>query len=180
MLKIIVGAADVYDEATDSFGTQGGTPLQLEHSLVSLSKWESKFEKPFLNGEDKTSAEFFEYFRCMLLTEDVPEELFNQLSEENVNQINAYMEAKMTATWFNDADKPPPAREIVTAELIYYWMTIFNISWEAQYWHLNRLFTLIRVAGNKNSKPTPMSRSEAAARQRELNAKRRAELGSKG
>jgi hypothetical protein len=180
MLTIIVGATDVYDEASGTFGDQGGVELQLEHSLVSLSKWESIHEKPFLGKDDKTPEEIISYVECMVVGEIPQVKIFHQLSEENVNQINEYIDRKMTATWFSERTRSPAVAEIITSELVYYWMTAFNIPWEAQYWHLNRLFTLIRVCNTKQEKPKKMSQGEIARRNRELNAQRRAQLGTKG
>lgn len=181
MLTIKVGATDVYDESSETFRADGGFELQLEHSLVSLSKWESEFEKPFLSETEKTTEEALAYIRCMLLTPNPPGDFLAKLSKENLEEINAYLNQKMTATWFSDATPQTRSRtETVTSELIYYWMSIFHIEWEAQYWHLNRLFTLIRICNVKQDKPKKMSRAEVATRQRELNARRRAELGTKG
>jgi hypothetical protein len=181
VLAIKVGATDVYDESSETFRTDGGFELQLEHSLVSLSKWESDHEKPFLGETEKTAEEALDYIRCMVLTPNPPGDFLDKLSKENLDEINAYINKKMTATWFSDAT-PQTRRntETVTAELIYYWMSIFHIEWEAQYWHLNRLFTLIRICNVKQDKPKKMTRAEAANRQRELNARRKAELGTKG
>ena len=179
MLTITVSGVESYDEKSQEFGTQGGTVLELEHSLVSLSKWESEFEKPFLGKEAKTGEEVIAYIKAMTLTPNVPGEIFQQLSSENFEAINAYIDAKMSATWFSDRGAPK-TREVITSELIYYWMTVFQIPWEAQHWHLNRLFTLIRICNIKSAKPKKMSRSEAAARQRELNARRKEQLGTTG
>jgi len=180
MLAITVGGSDVFDESIDKFGTQGGVELQLEHSLVSLSKWESEFEKPFLGKESKTTEEVLSYVRCMLLTPNPPEDFLQKLSKENLEVINAYIERKMTATWFSEQPGAPGSREVITAELIYYWMTVFSIPFECETWHLNRLFTLIRICNVKQSKPKKMSRAEIAARNRELNARRKAQLGTQG
>lgn len=180
MLTITVGGSDVFDESTDKFGTQGGVELQLEHSLASLSKWESEFEKPFLGKETKTTEEILSYVSCMLLTPNPPGDFLQKLSKENLEVINAYIERKMTATWFSEQPGAPGSREVITAELIYYWMTVFNIPFECETWHLNRLFTLIRICNVKQSKPKKMSRAEAAARNRELNARRKAQLGTQG
>src|SRR5881628_1662923 len=170
MLTIRVSAAEAFDESSQEFTTQGGTTLDLEHSLASLSKWESIHEKPFLGKESKTSEEIISYVRCMSLTDDFPEELFHRLSDTNIEAIGKYIDAKMSATWFNDQPGAPGTHEVITSELIYYWMTVFTIPFECERWHLNRLFTLIRVCNAKQAKPKKMSRSEIAQRNRELNA----------
>jgi hypothetical protein len=181
MLKIVVPGIEAFDNAASQFVTQGEFVLELEHSLVSLSKWESKYEKVFLTKETKTDEEVRGYVRAMTLTPDVPEEVFQKLSEENFEQINQYIDAKMTATRIYELHEAPKTKqETVTAELIYYWLVAFQIPWEAQYWHLNRLFTLIRLCSVKAEKPKKMSKGELIRRNRELNAQRRAKLGTKG
>lgn len=180
MLRIVVGATENYDEQSSSFVKQGGTALELEHSLLSLSKWESEFEKPFLGAKKKTGEEVLGYIRCMCLTPDTPPEVFQHLSEDNLKDVNSYIDAKMTATWFSDQPGAPKTSEVITAELIYYWMTVFSIPFECENWHINRLFTLIRICNIKQAKPKKMSRTEMAQRQRELNAQRKAQTGTTG
>lgn len=180
MLVIKVPGIDLFNETTQEFVFKEGFVLELEHSLVSLSKWESKFEKPFLGNNEKTDEEVLAYIEAMILTEEYPPDVLKRLSKNNIVQINEYIESKMTATWFNDIKESKKSREIITAELIYYWMISLNIPIEFQYWHLNRLFTLIRVFSVKNSKSEKMSKRDLLARNRELNAKRKAELGTTG
>jgi len=180
MLEITVPGVEYFNEETREFVTQGDVTLELEHSLISLSKWESKYEKPFLGNAEKSTEEIVGYIKAMTLTPNVPEEVFSKLSEENITDINNYIDAKMTATWFNEPPGAPKSRDVITSELIYYWMTVFQIPFECETWHLNRLFTLIRICNVKQAKPQKMSRAEIARRNRELNAQRRAQLGTKG
>lgn len=181
MLTLTVPGIESFDEKTSTFVKE--TPdfvLELEHSLVSLSKWEAIWEKPFLTAGDKTPEESFSYIECMVLNHDSPRELLLRLRESDFQKIRDYINMKMTATWFSDTKNQRPSRESVTSELIYYWMASLQIPWEAQEWHLGRLITLIRVFGAKNGTQKKMSRSEIAAQNRALNEKRKRELGTSG
>jgi hypothetical protein len=181
MMKLTIGGTEMFDESSQEFTLQGEVTLELEHSLVSLSKWESEFEKPFLGNDSKTPEEIIGYVKAMTLTPGVPEEVYEELSHSNFEDINSYIEAKMTATWFNEgAGTSSRNREVITAELIYYWLVAFQIPFQCETWHLNRLFTLIRTCSIKQETPKKMSRSAAAAQQREINERRRAQTGSKG
>ena len=180
MLKIVVPGDEMFDEQSQEFSTEGDVSLELEHSLVSLSKWESIYEIPFLDKEEKTTEQTYGYIKCMILTPEVPEEVFSRISEKNIEEINNYIDTKMTATWFSEDPGAPQTRDVITAELIYYWMIAFQIPIEFENWHLNRLFTLIRVCNIKQSKPKKMSLSEIADRNRKLNALRKEQLGTKG
>jgi len=180
MLTIIVGSTSSFDDKTQQFVETGGVEIQLEHSLVSLSKWESIHEKPFLGEVDKSPEEILDYVQGMIVTPNPPGDFLQKLSKENLEDINAYIERKMTATWFSEQPGSPRSREVITSELVYYWMTIFQIPFECETWHLNRLFTLIRICNVKQSKPQKMSRAEMTRRNRELNEQRKAQLGTKG
>ena len=180
MLKLIVLGEEYFNEEAQTFESVGDFDLELEHSLVSLSKWESKFQKPFLADNEKTSEEILSYVEAMIISPIYPPDLFARFSQENIKQINDYIESKESATTFGSMPARKGKGEIITSELIYYWMVAFNIPFECEYWHLNRLFALIRICNIKNSKPNKMSRNEIASRNRELNAIRRAQYNTSG
>lgn len=180
MLRLVVLGEELYDEVTESFNTVGDFTLDLEHSLVSLSKWESEFQKPFLSPGQKTNKEVYDYIKAMIISEDFPSDIVYTLSQENLQQINDYIESKQSATTFGEMPPNSGRSEVITSELIYYWMVAFNIPFECETWHLNRLFALIRICNVKNSKPKKMSRNQLAQRNRELNTQRKAQLGTTG
>lgn len=171
MLTITVSASDDSDEIIE---------LNFEHSLISLSKWEQKYQKPFFSKDKKTAEDSAFYFQCMLLTKKPPEGILNRLKQDQVTAITDYINDKQTATWFREDPRQKASSEVITAELIYYWLVQFNIPFEVQYWHLNRLMTLVKIAGIKQTKPKPMSKAQQAEQYRNLNAQRRAALGSSG
>ena len=180
MLKIIVPAAEYFDEINEEFIYKKEQVLQLEHSLVSLSKWESKWNKAFLGKQEKTDEEILDYVRCMTVTQHVDPEVYSRLSVENYAAINAYIEAPMTATRFHEEKVQKGNKDTVTSELIYYWMIAYNIPVEFQKWHLNRLLTLIRVCNVKNSPPKKRSKREIFQRNAALNAANKRRFNSKG
>lgn len=180
MLKLTITGPEYFNEETEEFETVDDIDLELEHSLVSLSKWESKYKRPFLNADKKTLAETFDYIQAMIISPIPPTDILLRLSDENIAQINDYIESSESATTFGTMPKITGVGEVITAELIYYWMVAFTIPFECEYWHLNRLFALIRICNIKNSKPKRMSRGEVARRNRELNDQRRALYNTSG
>lgn len=181
MLRIVVPLSpEGWDEEKQEFVQPEEQVLELEHSLISLSKWESKWCKSFLNNNGLTDEETIDYIKCMTLTENVDDVVYSKLTNENIKQINEYIAAPMTATTFSDDKSKRGGREIVTSELIYYWMIALNIPFECQYWHLTRLITLVRVCNIKNAPPKKMSKRDILSRNAALNAQRRAQLNTKG
>lgn len=180
MLSITIPGVELFDETTQQFVNSEDVALELEHSLISLSKWESEWEKAFLGPKPKTSEETLGYIESMTLTPNISPEVYLRLTQDNLKQINEYIEAKMTATWFSDTKNGKTSREIITAEIIYYWMIALNIPMSCETWHLNRLFTQIKVLNQKNTPAKKMTQQQAAAKQRELNEQRRAQHGSSG
>jgi hypothetical protein len=179
MLKITIPAIETYNEETNEFNTSKEKELCLEHSLVSLSKWESKWHKPFLVKDEKTVEETIDYIRCMTITQNVDDKIYNSITGDNIREVREYIEADMTATTFSNSDKKIN-KEVITAEIIYYWMVAMNIPFECQKWHLNRLLTLINVCNIKNAPPKKMNKREVMSRNAAINAARRKSLNSQG
>lgn len=180
MLRLNIVITEGFDEINSEFVDGVAVSVELEHSLVSLSKWESKYEKPFLGDEPHSAEETLDYIRMMILGDIPEEEVLSCLSAVNIKEIQEYIDAKMTATWFNEQNIPKGAKEVVTAEIIYYWMITLGIPFECQFWHLNRLLTLVKVCNIKNQPKKNMSSAQAAKMQTDLNKQRRAATGSSG
>ena len=181
MLQITVPISpEGWDEERQEFVDPQVKTLQLEHSLVSISKWESKWHKAFLSKKEKTEEEIFDYIKCMTLTQNVDPSVYDHLTVDNVNQIKAYIEDPMTATVINTNSSDKSNKETVTSELIYYWMIALNIPSEYQKWHINRLLKLIEVCNIKNSPPKKRSKSDIMRSNAALNAARRKQLGTRG
>lgn len=179
MLHLVVGEQELFDNATNKFYRTKGTHLQLEHSLVSMSKWESIWHKPLLSKKEKTVDEIISYVKCMTITQNVKPEVYNQLTNDDIRKINEYIDDSMTATKIYNNSRGKN-NEQLTSELIYYWMIALNIPVKFEKWHLNRLLTLIQLCSIKNQPPKKMSKMELAKRNAELNAQRKAALNSKG
>ena len=185
MLQITIPAivSEQYDEQKEEFIYTVEAKEQsicLEHSLVSLSKWESKWCKPFLSKNNKTDEELLDYIKCMTITQNVDPTVYIRLTDQNLKEIKQYIEAPQTATYFSEDKNSKNSREVVTAELIYYWMIALNIPVEFQKWHLNRLLALIKVCNIKNAPPKKRSKREIMSRNAALNAARRQQLNTKG
>lgn len=181
MLQLVIPPLEQWDEINEEFITNSKEQiLVLEHSLVSLSKWESRWCKPFLSKEQKTLEETIDYIRCMTITQGVNPNVYRCLTAKQIGAVNEYIDKPMTATTFKDNNVTKPNREIITAEIIYYWMIALNIPMECQKWHLNRLLALIRVCDIKNQPPKKMGKREIMSRNAALNASRRKQFNSKG
>lgn len=178
MLPLHFDEIEVYDEERNLFETIREQTIYLEHSLVSLAKWESKWHKPYLSDDEKTPEEILDYIRCMTVTPNVNPIVYKMLTPEHIKAIEEYINDKMTATWFKET-KNVKRKEVITAEIIYYWMISLQIPVEFQKWHLNRLLTLIKVCNSKNQ-PKKMSKREILSRNRELNKARRNKFNTKG
>ena len=179
MFKLTIPSIETYDAEKNEFVQTKEYVLQLEHSLVSLSKWEGKWCKPFLTREDKSFEESVDYVRCMTMTQNVDQAAYLCITPKEIDLVSSYIDKPMTATVL-PKDKSTPSREIVTAELIYYWMITMNIPFECQKWHLNRLLTLINVCSIKNATPKKRSKREIMDRNAAINAARRQKYNTKG
>lgn len=180
MLQITIPAVEQWDEQKQEFFYTKEQTLRLEHSLVALSKWESKWCKAFLSKKAKSLEESLDYIKCMTLTQNVDPNVYINLTSDNIREINDYIGAPMTATVFSESNFGKRSNEVVTAELIYYWMITLNIPLECQKWHLNRLLTLIRVCEIKNQPPKRMSKRSLMSRNAALNAARRKQFNTQG
>ena len=180
MLRLFFKELETYDEKENLFSTVPAGEIELEHSLVSVSKWEAIHKKAFLGTETKTYEEIISYLECMAVDGKFPPELLARIDDGHIQQLSEYINSAQTATWFGETKDAPKSREVITAEVIYYWMIHFNIPVEFQYWHLNRLLTLVRVCGVKQEKPKKMGRQEAADQRRMLNEQRKKQFNTRG
>lgn len=181
MLRLTIQLSpEGWDEKKEEFVEAKTQVLQLEHSLVSLSKWEAKWCKPFLSNTSKTDEEILDYIKYMTVTPNVDPDVYLHFTTEHFKEIDRYINAPMTATTFSEDKNGKRSREIITSELIYYWMVALNIPFECQKWHLNRLLTLVRVCNVKNAPPKKRSKRDTARNYAQLNAARRQQLNSKG
>lgn len=180
MLEIEISDSEFFNDETNEFVTIKGGTLILEHSLLSISKWESKFCKPFIIESEHSYDEMIEYIKCMTINKNVSDTIYDLIDTSAYNTIVSYINAPMTATVIKDVNVKHGTGSFITNEVIYYYMTALNIPFECEKWHFNRLLTLINVCSQKSAPPKKMSKDEVRSRYAELNAKRRAMLNSKG
>ena len=180
MLQITIPETEQWDESKQEFINTKEQTLQLEHSLISLSKWESKWEKPFLKKEEKSHEETIDYIKCMTITQNVDPNVYKFIPLNVREEIKEYINAPMTATWFSEDKNTKSSSEQITSELIYYWMVAQNIPFECEKWHLNRLITLIKICNIKSQPPKKMGKKAIMSRNAALNAARRKQLNTKG
>lgn len=178
MIRIDIPGSEFFNEETSEFIDVEPETVYLEHSLASISKWESKWHKPFLSTEKLTNQEVMSYIECMCLSNDVNETLVQRMTSESIKEIEEYMADQATATWFNETETP--SREIITSEILYYQMIKLGIPFECENWHINRLVTLIRVCAIKGNSQNKMSKDQILQRNRELNEARKAKMKTKG
>lgn len=176
---IVPASSEMFDERSNTFFSTKETTIVIEHSLLSISKWESKWHKPFLGKDQKTNEQVIDYIRCMTINKVDPN-TFYSLTQQNIADVTNYIDDPMTATWFKEDDTKTPNREIVTSELIYYWMIAAGIPFECEKWHLNRLITLIRVFNEKNKPKKKGITSKDLASRRALNNARKKALHTTG
>lgn len=180
MLEITIPGKEIFNEDDCSFITTPGATIKLEHSLLSISKWEAKYKKSFLNTQDKSPTELFDYIKMMTVTPNVNPDVYTGLTEENVVEIKKYIEDPMTATTFSQQNQGPRNHEIITNELVYCWMTQLSIPFSCEKWHISRLLTLINVCSIKNQPPKKMDQKSILRQNAALNKARRAKKGSRG
>lgn len=180
MLKVTIPENEFFDEKTSSFIKIPETTLSLEHSLLSISKWEANHAKSFIGSNDKTNEELIDYVRCMTITQNVNPLLYYTIPNSVFKEITDYIGSPMSATKIAKKEGQGSSREVVTSELIYYWMIAYGIPFECEKWHLNRLLNLIKICNIKNNPGKKMSRNEILSRNAALNAARRKSMGSRG
>ncbi len=180
MLELLVPGQEFWDEKNEVFSSGKDVTLQLEHSLISISKWEAKHHKAFMTNRMKSQDEMLDYVRCMTVNRNTDPTVYDRLTIENWKMINAYIEDPMTATYLGADKETGGPKDTITSELIYYWMIAYNIPSEYQKWHINRLMALINVCGRKQNPGKKLSSNAILRKNAALNAQRRAKLGTRG
>lgn len=178
--KVEIPEREFFDEENNRFIKVPQTTLLMEHSLVSISKWESKWHIPYLSNKPKTREQTIDYLRCMTITQNVDPFLFYCIPDKELLKIKDYIENPMTATTFSDEEGKGHTKKVLTSEVLYYYMTMYNIPVEFEKWHINRLLTLIKVCSEENKPKKKIGSKKLASKYASLNAARRAKLNSKG
>lgn len=179
MLKLIIPETELFDDRTGEFINIDRTALTLEHSLISISKWESNWEIPFINTRHKTKAQTIDYIKCMTITPNVNPNVYRCITNEHIRVVNEYIDKPMTATTFSDKNKGSRNKKI-TNEEIYYQMIELGIPVEFEKWHLNRLLTLIHVCTSYRTPGNKRSTSDIIRDHKAINAANRKRFNSKG
>jgi len=182
MLRLTISESEYYDEDTEEFVRIKPCTISLEHSLISMAKWESKWKKPFLSSKDKSYSELLDYIKCMTINNVDDENVYLAITPEQFEEVSEYINDPMTATTFNNRgfNTQNHAKDVITAEILYYGMVALQIPFECQKWHLNRLMTLLRVCEIKNQPPKKIPKHELYKRNAALNAARRAKYNTSG
>lgn len=183
MLNILIPPTEGWDEEKEEFVTNSdAVMLRLEHSLLSISKWEAKWHKFYYAKKDKTPEELLDYIRCMTINPNVDDKDYLRLTQSDVNRIRDYIDDPMTATTFSESQRKKGShrRENISSELIYYWMIQYGIPFECEKWHINRLLTLIRICNVKNSKPEKKSNRELLKEHAAINERNKKLFNTKG
>lgn len=182
MLNLVIPESEWFDSNTNKFIYYPETKLQMEHSLIAISKWEAKWKKPFLRKEQRTTEEFIDYLRCMTINQNVDPKIYYRLGKKEIDIIQQYIDDPHSATTFsNFKENKPGKKEVITSELIYYWMVSAQIPFECEKWHLSNLMNLLRIADIKSGgKSNKMPKADTYKQYRALNEARRAKHHSKG
>lgn len=180
MLELTIPGTELFNEKTGSFTSVEGKTIILEHSLLSVSKWEARWHRPFLNNNGLSLEETIDYLMCMTITKDVDPLLYTALTMDNINQVNHYIEDSMTATTIRESEGKGASRRIITSELIYAWMFALRIPKECEKWHLNRLMMLIRVMDIEQQPKKKMRKGDIMRQNAALNAARKKKMNTRG
>lgn len=178
MFTIKIPPLEIFDDELEEFRQFGADEITFEHSLYTIARYEEATHKPYYDTRSDEDN-LFSYMPYMAIKPPKDPSAFFRIPQDELAKLKSWMEDSHTATWFSKDDDNSPEREIVTAELIYYWMTEYRIPFECERWHINRLMTLIQVCARKKSPPKQKSQAEIIREHRALNQKRRAERAAR-
>lgn len=181
-IEVTIPDQEMWDSEKNEFVYVKGCTIRMKHSLLSISKWEMTWKKPFLKpGYVMTEEETLDYYRCMTITQNVDPGIYRYIPTSEQEKINKYIETPMSA-YIPQNKKSGGVKHTFVSEHIYYWMTAANIPQSYEKWHLSRLLNLLEIAANENDpkKSKKMSRGEIYKQNQELNSARRKALGTHG